>query len=213
MATRLTLLAATRRLIDEEDSSNSHFDNDEIYDYLNQAIRYLGTDIEWPIQTAQATSVEGQAVYTLPTKFISLSDVYFNNVDLVVIERQDLSGIRSDWQNAENGIPRYCYKSDNRKFGLWPKPNADHAGELIQIQYIKTPPDLEDDTTAPDLHAAFNDVLPFYAAFLCEHKLGNDSRAQNNLNIYEMMKKRLLSKVQRFSDDLLRFRWSETRSY
>lgn len=66
MATRLTLATATRRLIDEEDEDNSQFTDQEIYDYINQAIRFLGTDVEWPFQTAEATSVEDQAVYTLP---------------------------------------------------------------------------------------------------------------------------------------------------
>lgn len=213
MGTRLTLTETVRRYINEEDDGNSHFTDDEIYDYLNQAIRYLGTDLEWPLQTAQATAVLDQAVYTLPDDFISLVDVYFDGRDLMIIERQDLSGIDESWQNVSSGVPRYVYKSDNAKIGLWPKPDADRAGELIQIQYIKIPPDLSDDVTAPDLHPAFQDCLPFYAAFLCEHKMGNTQRANVNLGLYETHKNRLRSRLQRFSDETLRFRWSDPRSY
>lgn len=213
MATRLTLLPSTRKLIDETDSNNSHFTDSEIYGYINQAIRYLGTDIEWPLQTAQATSVANQAVYTLPEDFISLSDIYFDNVNIGIIERADLSAIQSDWQNAPANKPRYAYKSDNQKIGLWPKPDSDNAGLLLQIQYIKVPPDLSDDATAPDLHSAFFDCLPFYAAFMCEHSLGNRKAAETNMNLYEVHKKRLLSRVQRFSDETLRFRWAEPRMY
>lgn len=213
MATRVTLLATTRKLIDETDADNSHFTNQEIYDFLNQAIRYLGTDIEWPLQTAQATAVADQAVYSLPEDFISLSDVYFDNSNIAIIERADLSALQNNWQDAESGIPRYCYKSDNAKIGLWPKPNADEAGNLLQIQYIKVPPDLDDDSDTPDLHSSFNDCLPFYAAFMCEHSMGNNKRAEINMGLYEMHKKRLLSRVQRFSDDTFRFRWSEPRMY
>lgn len=213
MATRLTLLATTRELIDESEATNSHFTDQQIYNYLNQAIRYLGTDIEWPLQTAQATAVADQAVYSLPDDFISLSDVYFDNVNLAIVERQDLSAFQSNWQDALAGIPRYVYKSDNKKCGLWPKPDSTQADKLLQIQYIKVPPDLSDDTASPDLHQAFNDCLPFYAAFMCEHSMGNSKRSEINMNLYEMHKKRLLSRVQRFADDTFRFRWSEPRMY
>lgn len=208
MATRATLLTATRRYIDETDSDNSHFTDSELYDYINQAIRQMGTDTEWPLQTAEAVSVADQAVYTLPTDFIALTDAYFDNFKLTIIERADLSALTPSWQDSDSGTPRYAYKSDNAKFGLYPKPSTDQSGLTIQIQYIKVPADLSDDVTAPDIHVAFQDCIPFYAAFLCEHRLGNTKRSEGNLALYERFKKQLLSKVQRFSDELLRFRWT-----
>jgi hypothetical protein len=208
MATRVSLTTTVRRYINETDSDNTHFEDDEIYDYLNQAIRFLGTEMEWPIQTAVADSVEDSAVYTLPSDFISLLDIYFDSRHLSIIDRADLSAIRSDWQNTASGTPQYAYKTDNAKFGLYPKPNADNADLTIQIQYVKVPPDLDDDVTAPDLHLAFQDCLPFYAAFLCEVKMGNTKRSDYMVSLYESHKKKLMSKVQRFSDENLRMRWS-----
>lgn len=210
MSLRPALLEATRRLIDERDSSNSHFDDDEIYDYINQAIRFLGTELEWPIQFSEADAVADQAIYTLPSNFISLSDVYFNNRNLAIIDRADLSALRNDWQNATSGLPVYAYKQDNLKMGLFPKPSSAYTSnsEKIQIQYIKVPDDIDDDVTAPDLHAAFHDCLPFYAGFLCEHSLGNDKRSQLNLALYEKQKKVLMARVQKYADELQRFRWS-----
>ena len=208
MSTRVSLTTTVRRYINEPDSANSNFEDTEIYDYLNQAIRYLGTEMEWPLQTAEATSVLDQAVYTLPEDFISLADVYFDNRSIPAIERADLPAVRMDWQDAPSSKPLYAYKADNAKIGLFPKPDAANAGLTIQIQYIKVPPDLSDDTTAPDLHVVFQDCLPFYAAFLCEHRMGNSKRADYNLALYESHKKKLMSKVQRFSDETLRFRWT-----
>lgn len=207
MGTRLTLAVSVRRLIDERVEANSHFDDDEIYDYINQAIRLLGAELEWPLQTAEATSVEDQAVYTLPDNFISLVDVYFDNKSLTVLERADLASINSSWQDSVSGTPTYAYKSDNAKFGLYLKPDADNAGLTIQIQYIKLPDDLEDDTSVPDLHTAFQDCIPFYAAMLCEHSMGNDDRAKLNLNLYEIHRKKLESKLSNFSDRTNRFIW------
>lgn len=213
MGTRLTLTTSVRRLIDERDSTNSHFEDTEIYDYVNQAIRLLGAELEWPLQTAEATSVADQAVYTLPEDFISLVDAYFDNANLAVIERADLSAICNTWQDSESGRPSYAYKSDNAKFGLYFKPDSINSGLTIQIQYIKLPADLASDVDVPDLHTAFQDCIPFYAAMMCEHSMGNDKRAQLNLSLYETHKKKLQAKLQKFSDETFRFRWSERRDY
>ena len=97
--------------------------------------------------------------------------------------------------------------SDNRKFGLYPKPSATVAGQLIQIEYIKLPPDLESDSDVPDLHTAFQDCLPYYAAYICEKSIGNQKAKQANLDESEYHKKRLQSKLQKFSEEI-RFKWS-----
>jgi hypothetical protein len=213
MTNRVTLASTVRLYIDEKDADNSHFTDTEIYGFLNQAIRFIGTDLEWPLQTAEATSIEDQAVYTLPDDFVSLLDVYFDDNQLLVIERADLAGLDTSWQTRDSGSPYYAYKSDNAKFGVWPKPDADHASKTIQIQYIKVPPDLSDDTTAPDLHVALTDCLPFYAAYLCEKSMGNKVTAQQHLTDYEYHRKKLQSKVQGFSQNNMSFKWSDTRMY
>lgn len=213
MGTRLTFTTSTRRLIDEREAVNSHFEDPEIYDYVNQAIRLLGAELKWPLQTAEATSVTDQAVYTLPEDFISLTDVYFDNTRLGILERADLSSINSTWQDSASGRPLYAYQSDNSKFGLYFAPDATNAGLTIQIQYIKLPPDLSDDTSVPDLHTSFQDCIPFYAAMLCEHSMGNDKRAQLNFSLYETHKKKLESKLSIFSDESHRFKWSDRRMY
>lgn len=211
--TRVSMTTTVRRFINETDSTNSNFTDAEIYDYLNQAIRFTGTELKWPLQTAEATSVLDQAVYSLPEDFVALSDFYFDDKDLPIIERVDLSGIRLDWQSADSGMPQYAYKADNAKVGLWPPPDAANTGLILQIQYIKVPPDISDDSTAPDLHVAFQDCLPFYAAFLCEVKAGNQKRSDYMISLYEAHKKKIEKAVQGFSDADLRFRWSDTRSY
>lgn len=207
MATLADLTTRTREYIDELDTANTHFTDIQIQSFLNQAVRFMGTDLEWPIQTAQATSVLDQAVYDLPENFISLLDIYFDNDPLVVLDRGDMKQIRSDWQNTEHSKPLYAYKSDNRKFGVYPKPDSENSGLLIQIQYIKIPIDLTLSTDIPDLHFAFQDCLPFYAAYLCEKSIGNSKKSQDNYDDYTTHKKILTTKVQTFSEDLMRFRW------
>lgn len=207
MATRLTLTSRVREYIDETDVNNSHFTDDQIYSFLNQAIRFMGTDLEWPIQTAQATGVQDQQIYTLPENFISLMDIYYDQSPLTVLDRQDLKDINQNWQAAPSGTPQYAFKSDNQKFGLYPPPDATNNGKIIQIQYIKVPIDLAGDTDVPDLHTALQDCLPFYAAYICQKSMGNSKAMAENMSDYNTHKKILTSKVQDFSDALLRFRW------
>lgn len=202
-----TLRTTVRRYILEEDNTNTHFPDAEINDYLNQAVVFLGTQMEWPLQTSLATAVAGQSLYSLPTDFISLVDVYFDNKKLVILEREDLGQISPQWQNDPNGIPTICYKADNAVIGLYLTPDTSQDGKTIQIQYVNIPATLSADTDIPDLHSAFQMCLPFYAAFLCDYKLGNDKKADIHLAKYDQHRKALMSKVQRFSDDLFRFRW------
>lgn len=201
------LRTKTRRLIGEEDSLNSHFTDPELLDYLNQASLFLATEMEWPEQTSTAPSVQSQALYSLPSDFISLRDAYLDGVPLVVMDRSDLKQINSQWQSAADGTPLYFYKADNLAVGLWPAPDAAHAGKDLQIQYISLPADMADDTDVPDVHTAFQIALPFYAAYLCDYKLGNLKSSQIHFQQYELHKKRVMSKVQDFAEDAKRFKW------
>lgn len=202
-----TLRTTVRRLVNEEDSTNSHFTESEINDYLNQAVTFLGTQMEWDTQIDQATAVQDQSLYQLPDDFIALVDVYFNNKKLVILERADLAELSTVWQTTPSSIPTVAYKADTATLGLYPAPDATQAGFIIQIQYVQLPATLITDTDVPDLHTAFQMCLPFYAAFLCDYKLGNQKSSDRHLQMYDAHRKALMSKVQKYSDDLLRFRW------
>lgn len=207
MASLSTLRTAVRRYINEEDSTNSHFTDSEINDYLNQATLFLATQMEWPEQVDNATAVAGQALYQLPNDFVALTDVYFNNQKLVVLERADLGEITPGWQNDVASTPKIAYRFNRNTIGLYPFPDANQSGYEIQIQYIYLPATMTADSDTPDVHTAFQICLPFYAAFLCDYKLGNDKKSETHLQKYDQHRKALMSKVQKFSDDLLRFRW------
>lgn len=207
MASLAALRISTRRLIDEQDTTNTHFTDSEINDYLNQATQYLGVEMEWPIQTSTATAIVSQALYTLPDDFVSVISVYFNNLPLQILDRNDLTAITPNWQNTPTGKPRIAYKADNAVLGLWPAPDADNADLDIQIEYIQVPATLSSDSDIPDLHTSYQICLPFYAAFLCDYRLGNDKKADLHFKLYEKHRTSLMSKVQKFSDSMLRFKW------
>lgn len=207
MSSLSTLRTQVRRYINEADAANSHFTDSEINDYLNQAVTFLGTQMEWPEQVSQAAAVASQTLYALPDDFIALVDVYFDNQKLIILERADLGEISPAWQNDTASIPKIAYRDNRNVIGLYPTPDSSQDGKIIQIQYIHLPATLSSDTDIPDLHTAFQMCLPFYAAFLCDYKLGNDKKADMHLQKFDQHRKALMSKVQKYSDDLMRFRW------
>lgn len=211
MAALSDLILATRRYINELDSTNSHFTDPEITDYLNQAVTFLGTQMEWPEQVDTSIAVANQALYQLPNDFIELVDVYFNAVNpvhLTILERADLGQISPAWQTDPASTPRIAYRFNRNTIGLYPSPDANQTDYTLQIQYIYIPATLINTTDTPDLHTAFQMCLPFYSAFLCENRLGNDKKAEIDLTNFDRHRKALMSKVQKYSDDLMRFRWA-----
>ena len=202
------LLLMTRRCVNELDSTNSHFTDSEITDYLNQGVTFLGTQMEWPEQVDNSTATPDQPLYQLPNDFIELEDVYFNNIRMVILERADLGARHPSWQNDPDGTPYVAYRFNRNTIGLYPMPDANQTGYTLQIQYIYMPGELVNQTDVPDLHTAFQMCLPFYAAFLCENRLGNDKKAETDLENFDRHRKALMAKVQKYSDDLLRFRWA-----
>lgn len=216
MSTKAELRLATYRLLNEDDSSdptnttpsNTHFSSAEIDDYVQKAITLLGSEMEWSFQISQAQSVQDQALYELPSDFIAVTAVFLDGTPLTILERGDLKAINSLWQNSPSGTPKYAYKSSNNVVGLYPAPDADHSSLSLQIEYVKIPATLSSDTDIPDVHAAFQLCLPFYAAYMAETKLGNDKKAAIDLAGYETHRKKLMAKVQNWSPDIMRFRWS-----
>lgn len=208
MSSLLDLRTATRRYINETNPANSHFTDGQLNDYLNQAVTFLGTQMEWPEQVDQAVAVTNQSLYQLPSDFLELVDIYFNGQKIIILDRADLGQISPSWQNDPASIPKVAYRFNNDTIGMYPVPDSTQNGFIIQIQYIHLPATLLLDTDVPDLHTAFQMCLPFYAAFLCDYGLGNDKKADMHLQKYDQHRKALMSKVQKYSDDLLRFRWA-----
>lgn len=213
MASLATLRTAVRRYINELDNTNSNFIDSELTDYLNQATLFLGTQMEWPIQTDTATANIGQSLYQLPSDFIELLDIYWNQTKIPLLDRADMGGVSPSWQQDPAGTPRIAYRFDQQTIGLYNTPDANQQlfgvpSYQLQVQYIAMPPTLVNDSDVPDIQNAYQMCLPFYAAFICEHRLGNDKKADTNLQRYDQHRKALMARVQKFSDDLLRFRWS-----
>lgn len=208
MATLSSLRTAIRRYINETDTANTNFSDSELNDYLNQATLFLGTQMEWPIQTFIATATPNIALYQLPSDFIELLDIYFNQTKIPLLDRADMGQISPSWQQDPIGTPRLAYRFDGQTIGLYNTPDTLQTGYELQIQYIAMPPTMVNDSDIPDLQNAYQMCLPFYGAFLCEHRLGNSQKADVNLQRFKQHMDALKARVDKFADDLKRFRWA-----
>ena len=147
MASLATLRTQVRRYINELDNTNSNFTDSELVDYLNQATLFLGTQMEWPIQTEYATAAAGQALYQLPSDFIELLDIYWNQTKIPLLDRADMGEVSPSWQQDPVGTPRIAYRFDQQTLGLYNVPDAFQqlngvSSYQLQIQYIAMPPTL-----------------------------------------------------------------------
>lgn len=207
MADLSSLRTATRRFIDETDSTNSSYSDSELNDYLNQAARKVASMLEWPIAIYTATSVSEQAEYTLPTGFLSIIQVHFDGRQIEVADRADLEGRYPDWQNASSGQPVVGYRADNSVLGLYQKPSSTYAGKTIEAHCIKLPADLSADADVPDLQQILQDIMPIRAAAFCQVRAGNLQAATYLEQLFDKEVLAAKSKVNKFAEDLLGFRW------
>lgn len=200
-----TLETSVRRLIQEEDTSNTNFTSAEITDYLNEGIRRLATSLEWQLGVFTASTVQDQSVYSLPAHVVSIIDVYMDSKPLQIFDRTDLVRFNQGWLTEEASEPRYAYRADRNLLGLFPKPSSTWSSKELRIQVVKLPDTLVNGADTPDLHITFQDLLPFYAAFRCEMKGGNNARAADFLKLYQNGIKEVQGQLEKFADSSLRF--------
>lgn len=212
-----SLETATRRLIQEEEAANSNYTSAEILDYLNEGIRRLATYLSWQLGIFTASTVENQPVYSIPGHLICLMDFYLDGEPLVVIDRTDLPAIEPQWLNAAAGKPRYAYRADRNKFGVFPKPSAEFADLEMRTQAVKLPDTVTDTTDIPDIHISFHDCIPYYGAFKCELKAGNNQRAADFLKIFKDFRDEIKATLEKTAEQMAAFHfggrsWEEERT-
>lgn len=203
--TSASLEISARRLIQEEDPDNSNYTSSEILDYNNEGVRRLSTFLGWQYAVFTATSVEDQPTYTIPDHMITLMDFYFDGEPLPVVDRTDMPSIDASWLTATSNRPRFAYRADRNKFGLYPKPSSTYAGLEMRSQAIKLPDTLTDDEDIADIHLSFHDCIPYYGAFKCELKAGNNQRAADFLKIWKDYRDEIKGVLEKTADQMTAF--------
>lgn len=194
-----------RRLIMEEDTANSFFSSSEIADYINEAIRRLATNLEWQLGVFTADTVTNQSTYSLPVHVVSIIDAYLDGSPLTILDRTDLVRRNADWLSADAGEPTVLYRADRDRIGLYPKPSAEFAALQIRVQAVKLPDTLVDASDTPDIHIAFQDLLPYFAAFRCQLKAGNREAAADLLKLFNNGVASIQGQLDKFADRMMAF--------
>lgn len=200
-----TLETAVRRLIQEEDTTNSNFATAEIYDYLNEGCRRLATRLEWQLAVFTAQTVAEQSTYSIPDHTIELVDIYLNSKPLVLVDRADLPNLNSDWLSQASGEPKFAYRADRNRIGLYPKPSSTYASLELRMQGVKLPDTMVSATDTADVHISLQDCLPYFAAFKCELKGGNNQRAADFLKLFNNFITETQAQLDKFADSLMAF--------
>ena len=167
------------RLLIDEEADDSHFTNSELNDFINQAIGFSATQLEYPRDFTDIQVEEGVPAYTLPDDFIFLRTAYFGDKSLgndvrplTIVSEETLSAIRRSWLDettANRGRPARLMMLDKQTVFLDPTPNADESvtGKKLIMDYIFHPGNLTSDSQEPNLPVPYHNLIQYYAAHLC----------------------------------------------
>lgn len=117
------------------------------------------------------TSVADQQEYALQSDVLDIKRMAHKGIELKRISKFDLDMYTGqDWTD-DKGTPRYYYVDldpNNKKYGLYPIPQAGDAGANLAIEYIKIPPTLSSDSSVPldghTLLTPYHNALAYWAA-------------------------------------------------
>ena len=82
---------------------------------------------------------------------------------------------------------------------------AENAGKEMRFQAVKLPDTLVNSSDLADIHIAFHDCIPYYAAFRCELKGGNNQRAADFLKIYKDYRDEIKGVLEKTAEQLMAF--------
>lgn len=161
------------------------------------------------------TFASSQPNYNLGTNiFLSLKDVYLvdtasNENKIKVVNQDELNYLyNKDWRTDPVGNPETAYLVDYNVLGVHPRPNLANNGLTLRIFGYRDTANLAADSSVPITMRALHTSGPWYVASQGWALLGNRDMSEYCFRRYEFIFKNLRSTQQRFSDDLMAWRWS-----
>ena len=181
------------------------FTDAELLDWGNQWLRYTATWLKYPISEEEQTTVDGTAVYTLTADFLEITDVYWDNAKLFLVDEDFLSTRDLQWRDAGSSDPEYWLREDTAKIRLHPKPNKAKT-LLFRLRIVPTAMSADSDT--PDLPTSYHDTGQWYIAAMGFYKLREFEKASVHWNKHLALRQDLRSGAAEFSDEANAWIWA-----
>lgn len=217
--TRNQIRTQIRALIDQPDSSNSRFTDDQLNEYIDEAVNYTAVFIEYPRDFIEIQVEQNIGAYTLLTDTLVVRTAYFGDKTisgdlrpLTIISEETLKELYPSWYETNsntNSRPQYLILMDRNTIYVHPKPDANNsaAGKKIVLDYIYNPAALSDDSSIPDLPVPYHGILQLYAGHLAYLRLNNADLSAKLLQMYRDKIKELKSTVTKETSEGLAFQF------
>jgi len=169
------------------------FTDVQLNSFINQTQRDI-VNVTWAVKkSTDFLLVENTTFYTMPTDFITVERLVFENRNL---EESSINGLDSRFNNADwrttDGFPEVYFRDTQRpdEIGFYPFPDdSGNSTGTVVMGYFAIAPDLSSDTDEPfdaiNRLQQYGDILvyePVYKVFLIE---GEPDKALEYRSYYE----------------------------
>lgn len=217
MAKTLTqLLADTRQLINQPDSSNSQFTDAQLTIWLNDAYRQIVIALEVLPQTPNEYAVTGAEV-TVDTPTMTINQAKLKNPDasgkyslLRIINLDWLNETNPDYENKATGMPTHLVRVGRNTVRLYPPPKTSVTAQTTPLKTygLELPTEISAAGDTPDLLPEnLHQILPHWPAYRCFLTLGDTASATQQLTLFRGQLKDNKSISTKFSRQLTKWRW------
>lgn len=167
--TRSGLTTLVSLLID--DPANQQFSTTQVQDKIQEAQERFILDTRALTDNVTDTSVAGTQEYALQSDVLDIKRIAHNGIQLIRQSKFDIDLMRQANWSSDTGTPKWYYVDldpNNKKYGVYPIPQAGDAGANLAVEYIKIPPTLSADGSVPldghTLLAPYCNALAYWAA-------------------------------------------------
>ena len=199
------IIDSCRQIIDQTDSSNSHFTDAQLTIYINEGYRFVTIRIpdvsitSRTYTTANTITLNSGTVQIDIAKFLSQPSNQW--IELEVIDLQDLLRLSPDWENEDAGIPKYCVRVGAFSVQMHPPLDSDNLSQAdgFKTYGLELPADLSATTDTTVLPHHLDDILAHWAAYRCFQRLGDGQRAGDELTLFRGIIKDQKATTERFA--------------
>lgn len=127
--------------------------------------------------------IKDDGSYDLPTDFIRLRRVTFDNIKLNRIELEELDDLAPDNQTHGSSTPTIYYVWGQKLF-LYPKPDKAGTGKL-DVYYLKMPDELSADQDVPEIPTHMHEDIVRYCLGRAKELNEDDAASQQIMFDYD----------------------------
>lgn len=202
-----------------DESAQSHFTDDVLNNYINEAINFTAVFIEYPKDLVYIQVQNNVGDYTLPSDTLYPRMAYFGDPSskgdvkpLIFVTEDTLKEIAPnlmDNTSDTQGRPTYIYRKSMTTVSLFPRPSAQESasGKYLFLNYTFNPSSITADSQTPAIPPIYHDILQFYALHLCYIQLQNKDMSDSMLNGYLGKIKLIKAQTTKESKEAFGFQW------